>query len=374
MSYTDQIAIYKAAINRGEVLYVGSSYATTNGGKDEWVSGHAFMAFDADPVDPNNDSIVVYNPWGTDSNAVVPFNTTLSSLIKEGGPKIQFFAMDSIPPKMTAYYQSADDQITVKFSEGIQLPAQVTAKLYDGSNTVVVSDLVLQQSSVTGSPNTMLLTALNKDMGMTSGYVVFSGLFGKDGVKDVMGNPLMQSSPTGFGGFAMGGTGDSTIDLSAVSDKYFVIAGGTGNDVIKGGAGTDVIYGNAGNNTMTGGAGADTFVFLKSDLPTAGGTAPVDAITDFKVLEGDRLDLRDLMPNVSSTTLMNAINNYVSMATAGNDINVTIKGDVAGSANKVDLMTIVLKDANVTHSLTTPNISQIPLTDLINTYNTVKVI
>ena len=374
VSYTDQIAIYKAAINRGEVLYVGSSYATTNGGKDEWVSGHAFMAFDADPVDPNNDSIVVYNPWGTDSNAVVPFNTTLSSLIKEGGPKIQFFAMDSIPPKMTAYYQSADDQITVKFSEGIQLPAQVTAKLYDGSNTVVVSDLVLQQSSVTGSPNTMLLTALNKDMGMTSGYVVFSGLFGKDGVKDVMGNPLMQSSPTGFGGFAMGGTGDSTIDLSAVSDKYFVIAGGTGNDVIKGGAGTDVIYGNAGNNTMTGGAGADTFVFLKSDLPTAGGTAPVDAITDFKVLEGDRLDLRDLMPNVSSTTLMNAINNYVSMATAGNDINVTIKGDVAGSANKVDLMTIVLKDANVTHSLTTPNISQIPLTDLINTYNTVKVI
>jgi hypothetical protein len=373
VSYADQIAIYKAAINRGEVLYVGSSYATTNAGREEWVSGHAFMAFDAAPADPNNDSIVVYNPWGTDSSAVVPFTTTLSSLIKEGGPKIQFFAMDSIPPKMTAYYQSAPNEITVKFSEGIQLPSQITAKLYDGSNAVVVDGLGLTPSVATNSPSTMLLTA-NGDMGITTGYVMFSGLFGKDGVKDVMGNPLMQSSPTGFGGFVVGGSGDSTIDLSAFSDKYFVVAGGTGNDVIKGGAGTDVIYGNAGNNTMTGGAGADTFVFLKSDLPATGSATPVETITDFKILEGDRLDLRDLMPNVSSTTLMNSISNYVSMATAGNDVNVTVKGDVTGSVNKVDLMTIVLKDANVAHTPTTPNITQIALNDLINTYNTVKVI
>ena len=164
-----------------------------------------------------------------------------------------------------------------------------------------------------------------------------------------------------------GGLGNDTMIGGLGNDS---IGGGAGNDTVKGGAGTDMIYGNLGDDTLTGGAGADAFVFLKSDVAATGAALSKDTITDFKISEGDRLDLRDLMPNVTSSTLMSSINNYVSMAVSGTDVNVTVKGDVSGS--KVDLMTIVLKDAATNGLVTNGNL--IPLTDLINNYNAVKVL
>ncbi len=329
-----------------------------------WVAGHAFMGFDADPTDPNNETVKIYNPWGPSEDTLAPFTTTLSEVLKAGS-KIEFFVTDSIVPRMTAYYQSAEKQITVKFSEGIQLPEQssITAKLADGT------EVSLAATIADGNPNTLLLSS-NSAINLGSGFLTFNGLTGSTGVKDLMGNPFVQTTPTGFGGFVVGANDDSTIDLSAVSDKYFVVASGLGNDTVKGGAGTDMIYGNQGDDTLTGGAGADAFVFLKTDVAATGSPLAKDTITDFKMTDGDRLDLRDLMPNVTSNTLMSSITNYVSMALSGSDVNVTVKGDVSGS--KADLMTIVLKDAANNGLVSNGNL--ISLTDLINQYNTVKVL
>ena len=64
--------------------------------------------------------------------------------------------------------------------------------------------------------------------------------------------------------------------------------GGEGNDLLFGGAGNDVLTGGKGNDMLSGGAGADTFVWKAGDIGQ-------DVIKDFKLSEGDRLDLTDLL-------------------------------------------------------------------------------
>ena len=78
-----------------------------------------------------------------------------------------------------------------------------------------------------------------------------------------------------------------------------IITGTTGNDTISGDAGADAIVAGAGNDTLDGGAGsdtiiggtgADTFVFLEADIYEG-----TDVIRDFRVTEGDVIDIYDLM-------------------------------------------------------------------------------
>ncbi|MDO9708335.1 CAP domain-containing protein [Paracraurococcus lichenis] len=75
----------------------------------------------------------------------------------------------------------------------------------------------------------------------------------------------------------LGQGGDDTLEGGDGADKLF---GGPGNDRITGGAGAD---------SIAGGTGADSFVYL-----VAGDRG--DAITDFSVAEGDRLDVAGLFP------------------------------------------------------------------------------
>jgi hypothetical protein len=53
------------AINAGQVVWVGSRNNTTDAsGATLWTGGHAFLALDPDPNNPNDNQILVYNPWG----------------------------------------------------------------------------------------------------------------------------------------------------------------------------------------------------------------------------------------------------------------------------------------------------------------------
>jgi VCBS repeat-containing protein len=85
-------------------------------------------------------------------------------------------------------------------------------------------------------------------------------------------------------------------------DGNDLLHGGAGNDALNGGNGNDILVGGKGNDALAGGAGADVFAWKLGDGGTAGAPA-VDTITDFKVSEGDRLDLRDLLQSEAGSSL-----------------------------------------------------------------------
>ncbi|WP_374319622.1 Ig-like domain-containing protein [Aquabacterium sp.] len=103
-------------------------------------------------------------------------------------------------------------------------------------------------------------------------------------VADATGNKM--GAIMSDAGIAIGGSGNTTIDLSTTSANFAIadigggndtltggsgdnsIEGGKGNDSIIGGAGADTITGGAGVDTMTGGTGADTFIFEQGDSTT----------------------------------------------------------------------------------------------------------
>jgi VCBS repeat-containing protein len=95
-----------------------------------------------------------------------------------------------------------------------------------------------------------------------------------------------------------GEVGDITLNGSALND---VLIGGLGNDTLIGDAGNDTLIGGKGNDVLTGGLGADTFAWK---LGEQGSTPPpaVDRV-DFKVTQGDVLDLKDLLQGESATNL-----------------------------------------------------------------------
>ena len=83
--------------------------------------------------------------------------------------------------------------------------------------------------------------------------------------------------------------------------KPVVLSDNSGFASPVGGAGDDDITGSAGNDSLTGGQGADTFTFSRSDFFSYNESTglevynkAVDTITDFKLGEGDALDLGDL--------------------------------------------------------------------------------
>ena len=68
------------------------------------------------------------------------------------------------------------------------------------------------------------------------------------------------------------------------------LMGGMGNDTILAGAGNDILTGGLGADKLTGGTGADWFDF--NALAEMGlNSSTWDTITDFKISEGDKLDL-----------------------------------------------------------------------------------
>ncbi|WP_374470101.1 calcium-binding protein [Phenylobacterium sp.] len=77
-----------------------------------------------------------------------------------------------------------------------------------------------------------------------------------------------------------GNLGDDTLNGGEGADW---VRGGQQNDIVRGDAGDDWLAGDKGDDTLTGGAGADLF--------HTHGDAGLDRVTDFNVLEGDRVNL-----------------------------------------------------------------------------------
>ncbi|MEH1877267.1 MAG: calcium-binding protein [Nostoc sp.] len=80
-----------------------------------------------------------------------------------------------------------------------------------------------------------------------------------------------------------------------------LLRGGTGNDTLVGGAGNDTLVGDAGNDVLTGSAGADSFVY-NTDAAFALTAVGVDAISDFKDSQGDKIILDKTTFNAITST------------------------------------------------------------------------
>ncbi|GLK88159.1 hypothetical protein GCM10017655_12210 [Pseudomonas turukhanskensis] len=142
-----------------------------------------------------------------------------------------------------------------------------------------------------------------------------------------------------------GGAGNDRLEGGAGDDNLY---GGSGNDLLIGGDGNDLLFGGSGTNIMTGGAGADTFAWAK-------GEAGNSTITDFKVSEGDRIDLTDLLPDMTNVNVLD----YMKVETTGSTstIQISTSGHIDQGANVsitlqgVDLNTYGSSQADIIKSL-----------------------
>lgn len=119
-------------------------------------------------------------------------------------------------------------------------------------------------------------------------------------------------------------SGTQTLTLSALAS---MLSGTEGNDTLTGNGANNFLAGLGGNDTLTGGAGGDTFAWLSGDTGS-------DTVTDFKVADGDMINLSGLLtgtslgPNSTSTDL----GNYLNLDTTDN-INAILKIDITAGSN-----------------------------------------
>ena len=89
-------ATLKAAINSGKQVWLGVTTTLNDAaGKQALVGSHAHFIVDANPTDPNNSDVLVYNPWGQSSPTdahVSPAPFTLAQLV--GIPGLDFMLLD----------------------------------------------------------------------------------------------------------------------------------------------------------------------------------------------------------------------------------------------------------------------------------------
>ena len=121
-----------------------------------------------------------------------------------------------------------------------------------------------------------------------------------------------------------------------------VLYGGAGVDTLTGGAGNDVLIGGADDDVLAGGLGADTFKFILNDQ--VGSTAVGDKINDFKVSEGDVLDLAALLTGEHSTAV--SLTSYLNFTLVGGDTVLTI-ADVDGTGPGTTGQTITFVGADL---------------------------
>jgi hypothetical protein len=119
--------------------------------------------------------------------------------------------------------------------------------------------------------------------------------------------------------------------------------GGKGDDILIGSSGDEVLVGGKGADVLKGDAGADTF---KWSLGDAQGSGDSDVIKDFKINDGDVLNLKDLLQGEEGKNPGYNLDDYMTFAKSGADTVLTIdtnKTTVAGG----DAQTITFENTNL---------------------------
>ncbi|UPQ90349.1 retention module-containing protein [Vibrio sinaloensis] len=114
-------------------------------------------------------------------------------------------------------------------------------------------------------------------------------------------------------------TGGSGDDLLVGGDGNDTLIGGAGDDHLQGGDGDDILYGGLGSDILVGGTGMDTYVWEHID------DGSLDTIKGFQVSEGDKIDLRAVLPELKQPSLdMDSLLEHLDVKVDGDNVELQI--------------------------------------------------
>ncbi|MEH1961704.1 MAG: hypothetical protein V7L05_17850, partial [Nostoc sp.] len=153
--------------------------------------------------------------------------------------------------------------------------------LFDGQTSIADSfDVIDANSTQTSIFNKNTVTFLNELNNNIAGFDNSNDVINGQGGNDII-------------------NGNSGNDL---------LRGGSGDDILIGGEGNDTLVGGVGNNILIGGVGADRFLY-NTDAAFAATAVGVDAISDFKHCEGDKIILDKTTFNAIASAAGNGFSN-----------------------------------------------------------------
>ena len=157
------------------------------------------------------------------------------------------------------------------------------------------------------------------------------------GVTDaqLLGVAALDLFGNGAANHLLGNSGANRLDGNGGSDT---LASGAGDDRLMGDAGLDRLMGGMGSDTLSGGGGADVFVLNRGD--------GADRITDFRLQQGDRLELNDALWGQAAMTATQVVGSFAHISAAGiifdfgTGDGLTLAGltNLAGLAAQIDLI------------------------------------
>ena len=293
------------------------------------------FAFDNDG-NGQADSLFVYQNGGGsdfDNNVLVKLVGVNGATLGTSAAQNVVQLVDSSAPHPTdaSFSNAANAVFSLSFNENVLLTDTTGLSLLkNGAGGNIVTGV---------STNGNLLNIQTNATLAATDYVLFAYDGATGNVRDVNNNSMTSMLP----GIAVGGTGNTTIDLSALSGEYGIydpsgnntlignadenwLDGGSGNDTLNGGAGNDELTGSTGADNLNGGAGEDEFSFEQGDSTSvsynagvytfAGNVADVIsggfdvAATNLKVNmyndTGDRIELRAPIPGQDGISYMGA--------------------------------------------------------------------
>lgn len=240
---------------------------------------------------------------------------------------------------VTSFFLSPDNQVEeVVFSDNtVHDVAYILSEIGGGSGDIEGTS---GADTLEGTTAAEIIRGFAGD-DLLYGYGGEDTLYGGNGNDTLYGGQDNDNLRGGNGNDELRGqNGDDRLYGGAGDDNLF---GGNGNDLLKGGDGSDILRGNDGDDTLRGGdgndrllggegadflhggLGADTFVF-KLDYAFAG----IDTVKDFSTVEGDRIDIRDLLSEYDPVN--DVLADFVQFTNSGNKSNLMVDIDGAGTA------------------------------------------
>lgn len=215
--------------------------------------------------------------------------------------------------------------------------------LFGGTGNDTISGSLDEDTIYGGEGNDLIISSSGDDFifGGT-GNDTISGSFGDDYLEGNEDNDLIRAS--NGNDQLIGGTGNDSLygdngndtviggdgnDSLFGSNEHDLLIGGEGNDSLSGGAGNDRLIGGGGRDALSGSSGADIFVWQNiSDTSTNASLR--DTIIDFRVSDGDRIDLSALghLMFAGKNFAVGGVASVTSVASSGQTIiGIDIDGD-----------------------------------------------